>query len=196
MPPDSRSPAPARGRTSAARGHPSDDPRIAVSVDGFRRILRELRIIARKTETATGLSAAQLFVLSTIADQPGASVNDIADATMTDRTSAAAVVERLVRPGFAVREQAPDDRRRAAISITPLGRRAMRRTLPPPTAVLVAGIRALHEGDRRALARGMTALVRAMGIADVPAGMLFDEPTRRSRPAAASTIKRNRARDR
>jgi DNA-binding MarR family transcriptional regulator len=158
------------------------DRDVASAVDSIRRILRELRVLARKGELSSGLSPARLFVLTVISDHPGASVNEIADATLTDRSSAAAVVDRLVEEGFAVRTRSPDDRRRAAISITQAGRRAMKGASPPPTVALLSCIRALSPRDRRQLAAGLTALTREMGVADQPAGMLFDDvPTRRGR---------------
>lgn len=145
------------------------------SVDAFRRILRELRLHARKAELATGLSPSQAFVLTTIAQRPGASVNEIADATMTDRSSAAAVLDRLVERGHVVRQQSKEDRRRAEFTITPGGRRAMGRAPLPPTIALVNGIRALSRAQRRELANHLTALTDAMGIGNDPAGMLFDD---------------------
>ena len=90
-----------------------EDQDVIRSVDAFRRILRELRLHARKAELASGLSASQAFVLAMIAERPGASVNEIADATMTDRSSAAAVLDRLTERGDVVRHQSEHDRRRA-----------------------------------------------------------------------------------
>ena len=145
------------------------------SVDAFRRILRELRLHARKSELATGLSPSQAFVLATIAQRPGASVNEIADATMTDRSSAAAVLDRLVERGHVVRQQSKRDRRRAEFTITIEGRIAMRRAPTPPTVALVNGISALSRTQRRELANHLTALTAAMGIGNDPAGMLFDD---------------------
>jgi DNA-binding MarR family transcriptional regulator len=159
------------------------DRDVASAVDAIRRILRELRVLAREGELSSGLSPAQLFVLTAASNHPGASVNDIAEATLTDRSSAAAVVDRLVEAGFLVRTQSADDRRRAAITVTPAGKRAMKGATPPPTVALLSCIRALSARDRRNLASGLTALTREMGIADQPAGMLFDDaPPRRKRP--------------
>ena len=159
-----------------------DEAEIVASVDAFRRILREIRVMARKGELSTGLSAAQTFVLSVLIERPGASVNELAEATLTDRSSVAAVVDRLLDQGFVVREQAESDRRRASVSITPAGRRAMRHAAsPPPTVALIAAIRALDRTDQRALASGLTALARAMGVDNEPAGMLFEDTVRRSK---------------
>jgi DNA-binding MarR family transcriptional regulator len=172
------------GRSSSKGGTPNH---IGMSVDAFRRILRELRVVARKTELATGLSAAQRFVLAAVAETPGCSVNDIAEATMTDRSSAAAIVDRLVENGYVTREQAGDDKRRASIGLTARGRRAATKTAPPPTALLVNGLKALDASQLRELAEGLDALTRAMGIADQPAGLLFEDakPRRARRKTTA-----------
>jgi DNA-binding MarR family transcriptional regulator len=157
---------------------------VAVSVDAFRRILRELRLQARRTEASMGLSAAQSFVLSAIVASPDCSVNEVADATMTDRSSAAAIVQRLVELGYASRERSSEDRRRAAIAITAKGRRALRKAPPAPTVLLVQALHRLPAAERARLAAGLLALTHEMGIAHEPAGMLFDDThvaTRRRR---------------
>lgn len=166
------------GTTSKAQAkqrQAGTDQDVIRSVDAFRRILRELRLHARKAELATGLSPSQAFVLATIAQHPGASVNEIAEATMTDRSSAAAVLDRLVERGQVTRQQSKRDRRRAEFTITASGRKAMRQAPTPPTVALVNGIRALSRAQASELAKNLTALTQAMGIGNEPAGMLFDD---------------------
>jgi DNA-binding MarR family transcriptional regulator len=164
--------------TSSARSSPTrraktDD--VAAAVDAFRRILRELRRAARKTELATGLSAAQTFVLNAVDAAPGCSLNDVAATTMTDRTSVAAILEKLADERYVTRAQAADDRRRASLTITARGQRAIRSAAPPPTKLLVDALRALPVAERSALAAGLSALTDRMGITDEPAGMLFED---------------------
>jgi DNA-binding MarR family transcriptional regulator len=132
-------------------------------------------VVARKTELATGLSAAQLFVLSAVGSAPGSSVNDIARATMTDRSSVAAIVDRLVDEGYATRAPSGDDRRRASITLTTKGRRATGKAPPAPTALLLDGLAKLPPAQLRGLTQGLVALTRGMGIADQPAAMLFED---------------------
>ena len=155
---------------------------VVTAVDAFRRILRELRVAARKTELATGLSAAQLFVLSTVVAAPGSSVKDIARETMTDRSSVAAIVDRLVEERYLMRTRAGEDRRRASITITARGRRATGQAPPAPTALLVAGLGRLSTKQLRGLTRGLVALTRGMGIASQPARMLFEDAKRQAKP--------------
>lgn len=151
------------------------DDDVTAAVDAFRRILRELRRAARKTELTTGLSAAQTFVLAAVNSAPGCSLNDVAAMTMTDRTSVAAIVERLLEERYLTRTQADEDRRRASLEVTARGQRAIREAAPPPTKLLVDGLRALSPADRASLSRSLALLTERMGIADEPAGMLFED---------------------
>ena len=146
-----------------------------MAVDAFRRILRELRRAARKTELATGLSAAQTFVLNAVSAAPGCSLNDVAAATMTDRTSVAAILDKLLEERYVTREQADEDRRRASLTITARGQRAIRDAAPPPTKLLVDALRALPAAERATLTAGLSALTDRMGVANEPAGMLFED---------------------
>src|SRR5262245_38891228 len=152
---------------------------VSDAVDAFRRILRELRVVARRTELATGLSAAQMFVLSAVETAPGCSINDLARATMTDRSSVAHIVDRLTEIGYLRREASGDDRRRASILLTARGRRAVSSAeSPAPTALLIQGLERLSAKRLRELARGLVALTTEMGIADQPAAMLFEDTRR------------------
>jgi DNA-binding MarR family transcriptional regulator len=148
---------------------------VAASIDAFRRILRALRLAATKTQMVAGLSAAQLFVLRALQDGAEASLSEIAARTMTDRSSVAAVVDRLLAAGLVERETSPTDRRRAAIVITPEGRKVLRRAPEPPTALLVAGLKQLSPAQLEELADGLRALTDAMGLSDQVPGMLFED---------------------
>jgi DNA-binding MarR family transcriptional regulator len=143
-------------------------------LNGFRRILRALRIASGETQASVGLSAAQLFVLGQLANADVLSVKELAERTLTDRSSVAAVIERLVERGLAARSRAADDRRRAAIHITPAGRKLMRSAPAAPTKRLIDGLAVLDSGELEEFARLMSRLVRAMGLEAAPATMLFE----------------------
>ncbi len=176
-----------------SRVGPRPNSDIVHAVDAFRRILRELRVVARRTERATGLSAAQIFVLSAVGQAPGCSINDLATATMTDRSSVATIVDRLVDTGHVRREASGDDRRRASIALTPRGRRAVGTAeSPAPTALLIQGLEKLSPAQLRELAHGLAALTTGMGIADQPAAMLFEDAHREPRSRRVATHGRER----
>src|SRR3954471_2852204 len=101
---------------AAVRGTGVPDRKaIVASVDSIRRVLRALRIAARDTLATAGVSAAQLFVLRALVDGDAASLSDLAERTMTDRTSVTAVVDRLVQGGLVTKGTSDEDRRRASI---------------------------------------------------------------------------------
>ena len=150
-------------------------PAVATSVDAFRRILRALRLAEHGTRVNAGISAAQLYVLQALADGEEASLSEIAGRTMTDRSSVASVVERLVDAGLVSREPSRADRRRAAITITRKGRTLVGRAPEAPTAQLVCGLEALPDAQLIPLARALEDLTRVMGLRDKPAGMLFED---------------------
>ncbi len=174
-------------RKRASERSPRDD--LSRSARAFRRILRALRLAAQETQRSTGISAAQLFVLSALADGAPASLVDLARRTMTDRSSVSVVVDRLVAGGYATRKMSPEDRRRAAVRITTSGRAAIARAPRSPMALLLGGLQALPAARRKALARELEILIAAMGLADEPAAMFFEEaaapPARRRRSAAS-----------
>jgi DNA-binding MarR family transcriptional regulator len=145
-------------------------------LDAIRRITRALRVSAMATQSSVGISAAQLYVLRTLAERESASITDLAALTMTDRSSVAAVVERLVDQGLAHRSPSPDDRRRARVEITESGARLAGQAAPPPTDLLVTGLHGMTDAQVAELSRALGAFVTALGLDQTPAEMLFEEP--------------------
>lgn len=159
----------------------SPDP-IASSVASIRRLVRVLRLTARRTQSLAGITAAQLFVLQQLGDDASLSLNELAAKTLTDRSSVADVVDRLEAERLVDRAVDPSDRRRAAVRITPAGRRILARAPDAPTTTLIAALKTLSPRDRVTLAESLIRLNTALGAADEPATMLFadDSASKRS----------------
>jgi DNA-binding MarR family transcriptional regulator len=166
---------------------------IESAIVSIRRLVRVLRINAQRTQSAAGISGAQLFVLEQLGDGTGLSLNDLAARTLTDRSSVADVVDRLVAQRLVDRTVDPTDRRRAAVRITGAGRRMLARAPEAPTTALIAAVRALAPRDRTALARSLAQLNHALGAADEPATMLFVDDATTS-PATKRRAMKRRAR--
>jgi DNA-binding MarR family transcriptional regulator len=158
-------------------------------LNGFRRIMRALRVAAGETQARYQISAAQLFVLDELNEsgQPR-SINELAELTMTDRSSVAWVVDRLVEGGYVTRTQSPHDRRRAEVRITAAGERLARLAPPAPGLRLLKALRRLSATDIQSLARTLKLLEEEMDLTEAPAPMLFNEPAPRrgatKRPSA------------
>jgi len=147
----------------------------AAAVDAVRRIFRALRNAAQQTQTQSGISAAQLFVLSSLADGAASSLTELGERTHTDRSSVGDVVDRLAEAGLVERYRSARDRRRTEVRITPAGRSLLRSAPRPPTALLIAGLEAMEEDALAALAAGLSRLTREMGLEAAPAPMLFED---------------------
>ena len=159
----------------------------AAAVNAVRRIFRALRVAAQQTHSSAGISAAQLFVLSSVSDGSAASLTELGRKTHTDRTSVADVVERLATAGLVKRTRSRADRRRMEVRITAAGRVVLRAAPEPPTALLVAGMDALPDRELDALTEGLKRLASEMGLEAAPAPMLFEDEAAR-RPAARKRV--------
>src|SRR5471032_3327818 len=78
-------------------------------LDAIRRIVQGLRESSRAAEQRVGLSGAQLFVLQTVGEWPGLSLNELAERTRTHQSSVSAVVARLTRERLIDRDRARGD---------------------------------------------------------------------------------------
>jgi DNA-binding MarR family transcriptional regulator len=112
---------------------------------------------------------------------------------MTDRTSVAAVVERLVERRLVRRRRSTEDQRRVEIYPTQRGTTTVASAPQAPTTRVLDAMSKITPSDLHALAVGLTQLADAMGLASEPATMLFEEPPRED-VGNRVTPKRKRAR--
>ena len=154
-------------------------------MESVRRLVRVLRLHDQRTHAVAGVSAAQLFVLQQLGTGAGLSLNDLADRTLTDRSSVAEVVDRLQAQGWVVRQVDSADRRRAAVRITAAGRRLLIRAPEAPATALIGALESLSRRERSALAKALVGLNRALGAADEPATMLFADEVPKKAPRRA-----------
>jgi DNA-binding MarR family transcriptional regulator len=161
--------------------HASAEP--AAVMVALRRIVRYLRIADREVEAALGLSAAQLFVLHSLADEPARSLAELAERTLTDQSSVSTVVARLVQRKLVVRRPGAD-RRRAEIRLAPAGQRMVLAAPRAPQIQIIAALRAMPVVRRRRVVDALEHLAAAIGASEVAPRMLFeDEPAGRRRRA-------------
>jgi DNA-binding MarR family transcriptional regulator len=157
-----------------------DDETRAV-LDSIRRIVRTLHESSRAAEKQVGLSGAQLFVLQTLADHPGASLNDLAARTHTHQSSVSTVVARLVERGLVLRAPSTADGRRLELRLSAEGRRLITRAPDPAQGQLIQAIQRLPAARRRVLATSLLALATEMDAADRAPTMFFDDSAREGR---------------
>ena len=160
---------------SPARPVPGADRDARGVLDALRRLVRGLRLYARRCEMRLGLSAAQLFALREVADRGPLNLRGLAAATRTDLSSASVVAARLARKGLISHRRSGDDRRRVELAATPRGRTLLARSPDPLQVALLRSFGGLPAARRRALRRDLERLVRGAGLGPEPARLFFED---------------------
>lgn len=149
----------------------------------LRRIIRFVRLADRETESQHGLSAAQLFVLASLATAPAGSVAELAARALTDQSSVSTVVARLAKKKLIRRTVAAADRRRVELRLTAAGAKLVERSPRVFQVKLIETIDGMSRPRRKALAQALGELVMALGAGDVEPKLFFeDEPAQRKKP--------------
>lgn len=158
---------------------PAEGERILNSV---RRLVRALRLFDRRSQSKHGITAAQVYVLHTLQHQDGLSMNELAERTATDQSSASVVVQRLVESGYVTRTPKKEDRRHVELRLTPKGRAVVRKSPSPAQQRLLAAIEAMSSKERAAFANLFETFLDHFGLPDQRAPMLFeDEPGKKEK---------------
>jgi DNA-binding MarR family transcriptional regulator len=139
---------------------PTDDVRALL--DAIRRIVQSLHASSRDSQSTTGLSTAQLFVLRTVEGSGGLSINDLAARTFTHQSSVSVVVSRLEARRLVLRRVDRAAARRRLIALTPVGRRVLQGAPRAAPELLVDAVVAMPASSRRATARALERLADAM----------------------------------
>lgn len=142
-------------------------------------MVRGLRSAAESVERDLRISAAQLFVLSELAQVPDQSVKDLAAVTMTTHSTVSQVVGQLIDKGLITRTTDAADGRRSVLRVTRQGASLLRRSPRAIQEELIEGFAALRPSEQRGLANGLEKWLDASGLGGVRSTMLFEKPPSR-----------------
>jgi MarR family transcriptional regulator, lower aerobic nicotinate degradation pathway regulator len=146
-------------------------------LDSIRRLVRLLRLTDRATQSETGLSGAQLFVLHELSKTSGLSLSDLAERTLTDQSSVSVVVTRLVESGYVTRDRDKLDGRRLVLNLTKTGRAIADKSPTVAQEKIIDALEKISPAERRRFADTFVRLIEEMGVARGAAPMMFeDEP--------------------
>jgi DNA-binding MarR family transcriptional regulator len=157
----------------ARKSRPAD---VSRAINALRRMVRGLRTAAETVERGSRVSAAQLFVLSELAQVPDQSVKDLAAVTMTTHSTVSQVVGQLIANGLVTRSADTSDGRRSVLRLTRQGTNLVRKAPRAIQEDLIDGFGTLRPSERRGLASGLEKWLVASGLGGVPSTMLFEKP--------------------
>ena len=169
-------------------------PDVSRALNALRRMVRGLRSAAETVERVLRISAAQLFVLSELAQVPDQSVKDLAAVTMTTHSTVSQVVAQLISKGLVIRSADALDGRRAVLRLSRKGTDLLRKAPRVIQEDLVDGFATLRPAERRGLANGLEKWLASAGLSGVPSTMLFQKPLLTSAKSRRKTRKSSRSR--
>ncbi len=143
-------------------------------MNALRRIVRAIRVSAHLAQETSGISGAQLFVLQQLSEVPRASVNDLAERTLTDQSSVSVVVSRLVERQLVLRRTSARDGRRTELSLSSKGRALLAKAPETAQVRLMAALRRVARDDLLVVTRVLERLARDMGVERSVPSMFFE----------------------
>jgi DNA-binding MarR family transcriptional regulator len=146
------------------------------AINALRRMIRGLRSKAETIERGLKVSAAQLFVLSELAQIPDQSVKDLAAVTMTTHSTVSQVVGPLIVKGLVTRTADPSDGRRSVLRLTRQGTKLVKRAPRAIQEDLIEGFGTLSPSERRGLVIGLEKWLATVGLGGTRSVMLFEKP--------------------
>jgi DNA-binding MarR family transcriptional regulator len=161
--------------SNSGKAGKADQAEVARAINALRRMVRGLRAAAESVERDLNISAAQLFVMSELAQLPAQSVKDLAQVTMTTHSTVSEVVGQLIAKGLVTRSVDPQDARRSVLRLTRHGGSLLRRSPRAIQQDLIEGFGRLRQAERRSLAKGLEKWLEASGLGSVPSSMLFEQ---------------------
>jgi DNA-binding MarR family transcriptional regulator len=165
---------------------------VSRALNALRRMVRGLRSAAEAVERDLRISAAQLFVLSELAQVPDQSVKDLAAVTMTTHSTVSQVVGQLISKGLVARTADALDGRRSVLRVTRQGSMLLKKSPRAIQEDLIDGFATLRPSERRGLANGLEKWLAASGLGGVPSEMLFVKPILTKSRSRARTTKKTR----
>ncbi|GAB2968136.1 MarR family transcriptional regulator [Amycolatopsis acidiphila] len=143
--------------------------------DVVARLRRAMRRAARSADPGNPLSVAQLELLSSLAENPGAQPGQLARALRLAPNSVTTLVKGLRARDLVTRVSGVGDRRTAQLALTEAGEEAVRRWQRTNAGILRSALADLHPGWQHVLTAALPALGELVGAIDALANPRPDE---------------------
>lgn len=165
--PARRSPRASRptSRAAAAADPHAQEPATRV-LQQFRVIFKAVKSHFQQVEREAGIGGAQVWALSTIRDQPGIGVNDLAAALHVRQPTASNLVRNLSQQALIEVRRDPEDGRAVHLHATAAGRKLLRRLPGPFAGVLPDALAQMEPGALLEMERSLASLIVRLQTGD------------------------------
>jgi DNA-binding MarR family transcriptional regulator len=147
-------------------------PEHQAALNAFRMIMRAVRRHYQVMERHTGISGAQTWALSLIADQPDMTVSGLASAMGTHQSTASNLVDKLVQCGLIERAKATADLRVTNLRVTTTGQDKLDATTGPVSSLLPDAITRLDQSQLQRLNQSLGDLLSMLSRLEAEAARL------------------------
>lgn len=152
-----------------------DDPRFI----RFQVILKNLRIIFRSAqahsrwvEKESGLSAAQLWMMWELFNEPGLTVSGLAKVLSIHQSTCSNMLDKIQKKELVCRERSDSDQRVVRLYLTEKGSNLLAKAPRPAQGALTDVLLRLPDEVLLELESGLNQFVNALKVVDEKAGML------------------------
>lgn len=132
----------------------------------LRIILGAVRHHFHALETVCGVSGAQVWILSAIADTPGITVSQLSQALSVHVSTASNMLDKLAKAQLVRRERSESDRRVVNVHLTDKGQAMLERAPKPLSGLIPAALDNLPEETLIRLHKDLEGLIQQMGQVD------------------------------
>jgi DNA-binding MarR family transcriptional regulator len=163
----------AKKKSTSAQAPAASDPDADApggAIDPAHKVLRRFRVVFnavkahfRAVETQAGVSGAQLWALSVIAEQPGVGVKDLARAMDVHQSTASNLLRALQESGMVDSAREGEDRRAVQLYLTPRGHKVLAKAPGPFEGILPDALQKLDEKTLERLDRDLAKLIQLLG---------------------------------
>lgn len=132
----------------------------------FRIIISAVRHHFRALEEACGISGAQVWILSAIAEHPGISVSRLSQVLSVHVSTASNMLDKLGKADLVARKRSKQDRRVVNLFLTARGRAVLERAPKPLTGLVPHALDRLPEPALARLHQDLALLIQQMNYVD------------------------------
>lgn len=141
-------------------------PTVLATLQKFRIIIGAVRQHSQALEAICGISGAQVWALSTIADTPDITVSQLSQALSVHVSTASNLLDKLARAGLVERIRGEEDRRVVNLRLTQAGADILARAPRPLTGLMFDALNKMPEASRTRLDAELACLVDLLNLED------------------------------
>ena len=132
----------------------------------FRIIISAVRQHFRALEAACGVSGAQVWILSSISDDPGITVSRLSEVLSVHVSTVSNMLDKLAKAGLVERLRGEEDRRVVKLYLTRQGRVVLAKAPQPLSGLVPHALESLPDHVLARLNKDLALLIRQMHYVD------------------------------